>query len=946
MSFKLTDFITVSNTGITTFGSDGILINRTSADAYLFFQKSGTNRGAIYGGDASDGNGLRFFIGNNSDPSLSIVSNGQVGIGGTPSYTLHVSGNIIAVEDSAPALRLIGGTTSFDLKSDGGVFKVRDVSGGNELYHIAAGGSGYHKWYINDSLKMTLDSSGNVGIGVTPYTQNLIAGSLDLNGGAGVLGYDKRAYLTSNIVYNSGWKVKEAGYGAFILLGLSDGSFGFYNTTQGASAGDAVTETARLTISSGGDATFSGKSDITTSVSGFASTITNNKDDSQGLLVRTSDNDGGEYILDLQSSSSATGTNYASKFKVAKGGAATFSGNVEIDTNGGDGALGGTLKLSSTNTNVSARNWALINTWDNYGDLTFRVGNAQGDNPLTSGSTKMVITSGGNVGIGTTSPGASKLTISDGVAGYSTANVLLQVKRNATNSNDDTSRSAIMLANNSNAFTIAYGGTTDRLRFINGSGNEQLTLLNGGNLGIGTTAPVKTLDVQGQLAISNNASSYWYLDRNDSSGNFDIINDSNQVKLSISQGGETTITASYSGGTFPFRVGYLDGSSTYTPTFSIDDNGETTIMATSTSGLILAQTGQSYYHKIRNQGDGLYIGVDDGGQGGAGADLRIAIKGSEKMRITSGGDVAIGSSASKGFLNSNGTAFEFDVNRNPNTGVFGDTNKSHARIEMNGASGGSSILFKTASANNTTATTKLTISSGGAATFFGGFTYNENSSQAGFICKYTGATPLDVSISTYNNTFNIYNETNNVSILNYNQTTNAIAAPTGNLFCSNGNIIGGSASDLTGTHYFNKGASVNGGILYAGSSTTGRFSLVVQASDTAYNNSPATCLKVGGTSSTSRSISAAGTVNASGADYAEYMTKAVTDTIGKGDIVGVNSDGLLTTAFDDSISFVIKSTNPSLVGNDTWGIESEDEDDIEEARIKVDRIAFSWSSSL
>ena len=85
-----------------------------------------------------------------------------------------------------------------------------------------------------------------------------------------------------------------------------------------------------MRITSGGDATFSGKSDITTSVSGFASTITNNKDDSQGLLVRTSDNDGGEYILDLQSSSSATGTNYASKFKVAKGGDATFSGNVSL----------------------------------------------------------------------------------------------------------------------------------------------------------------------------------------------------------------------------------------------------------------------------------------------------------------------------------------------------------------------------------------------------------------------------------------------------------------------------------------------------------------------------------------------------------------------------------------------------------------------------------------
>ncbi|WP_292312118.1 hypothetical protein, partial [Marivivens sp.] len=41
---------------------------------------------------------------------------------------------------------------------------------------------------------------------------------------------------------------------------------------------------------------------------------------SQGLQVRTSDNDTGEFILDLQSSSSATGTDYASKFVVEKGG--------------------------------------------------------------------------------------------------------------------------------------------------------------------------------------------------------------------------------------------------------------------------------------------------------------------------------------------------------------------------------------------------------------------------------------------------------------------------------------------------------------------------------------------------------------------------------------------------------------------------------------------------
>ena len=80
-----------------------------------------------------------------------------------------------------------------------------------------------------------------------------------------------------------------------------------------------ASDTDLLTLASA-SLTVAGKLDITTSVSGFASTITNNKDDSQGVLIRTSDNDGGEYILDLQSSSSATGTDYASKFRVAKGG--------------------------------------------------------------------------------------------------------------------------------------------------------------------------------------------------------------------------------------------------------------------------------------------------------------------------------------------------------------------------------------------------------------------------------------------------------------------------------------------------------------------------------------------------------------------------------------------------------------------------------------------------
>ena len=142
-----------------------------------------------------------------------------------------------------------------------------------------------------------------------------------------------------------------------------------------------------------GNATFSGKSDITTSVSGFASTITNNKDDSQGLLVRTSDNDGGEYILDLQSSSSATGTNYSSKFKVAKGGDATFSGSVSLaDTK--------YIQLNNTSTD-----WRL--RADNAGRFVIQT---------SGGSEFFKISSGGNVGIGTSGTPTRKLQVLSGAS--------------------------------------------------------------------------------------------------------------------------------------------------------------------------------------------------------------------------------------------------------------------------------------------------------------------------------------------------------------------------------------------------------------------------------------------------------------------------------------------------------------------------------------------------
>ena len=67
-----------------------------------------------------------------------------------------------------------------------------------------------------------------------------------------------------------------------------------------------------------------------------------------------------------------------------------------------------------------------------------------------------------------------------------------------------------------------------------------------------------------------------------------------------------------------------------------------------------------------------------------------------------------------------------------------------------------------------------------------------------------------------------------------------------------------------------------------------------------------------------RSISAAGSLNANGTDYAEYMTKSGDFTVDKGDVIGINANGKITNKFSEALAFAVKSTNPCMVGGDAW----------------------------
>ena len=127
----------------------------------------------------------------------------------------------------------------------------------------------------------------------------------------------------------------------------------------------------------------------------------------------------------------------------------------------------------------------------------------------------------------------------------------------------------------------------------------------------------------------------------------------------------------------------------------------------------------------------------------------------------------------------------------------------------------------------------------------------------------------------------------------------------------------GTSHAISGNHYAT-GLPI---IQFGGDGTTNAvaFFAVNQQAWTA-SNAATTAIRVGCTTSASRSINAAGTINAAGADYAEYEYSNDI-TIAKGQIVGFKEDGTLTDKYVEAIRFAIKSTNPSIVGGDTWGIE-------------------------
>jgi hypothetical protein len=346
------------------------------------------------------GNDNTLSLGTNSATRLTVASGGNVGIGTTtPNQKLSIfnSTGDSAIEFSSLTGDPYKWTIGQDY-SDAGKFKISSSSA------------------LGTSDRFVIDGNGNVGIGTT----DTAGYKLNVNGQIKSTG--QQLYIDANTYFS----YTQRDVGEIGILGNGAQYFMNYDTAN-----------ARVLIGDG-NSTFGSKFGVAGNAS-IGSSYSSTAAPSDGLIVQ---------------------------------------GNVGI------GTTSPYSLLSISNSATTAANTPL-----------FTIASTTAGNSTT---TLMTVLANGNVGIGTASPSAN-LHVLTSVA----ANAILETSANQV--------SLLKFRTNGNDQGYVGYNTTNGGAFglFDGSGNLALSVINGGNVGIGTTSPGQKLSVAGDILGNNFIGSYF-----------------------------------------------------------------------------------------------------------------------------------------------------------------------------------------------------------------------------------------------------------------------------------------------------------------------------------------------------------------------------------------------------------------------------------------------------
>jgi hypothetical protein len=469
-------------------GSGNVGIGTASPSSILHIQTASGTASKLYIGQAAT---AAWSIGNNASANtfsiideqfsatrLFIGSSGNVGIGTTsPSLPLHVY-------NSAAALAYFESTNASGAytiwrnsgTSFGDVGSALGISGsGSASDFMVASRAGSMILGTSSAERMRITSAGNVGIGTTSPSYKL-----DVNGSSIFRGWSSMS-AGSPFAWNSVSGLYVAtGYSAAINTEIADGAMTFFTAPSG-TAGASATFTERMRITSAGNVGIGTTTPLgVLHISGLGAV---------GQLYADQYGTAGSNLL-LRS---ARGTQSAPT--------STLSG----DLLGSIGVRGYGATGFSSGGRAGLYMYAAENFTDTAQGTYLILGTAL--NGTASRAERMRITDAGNVGIGTTNTGGSKLCVQD-------SSILVRTDGDILKVNDVADTTYwFRLSRNSSDFEIS-NRQAGALKLLT-SDVERMRITSAGNVGIGNTSPSQKLDVTGAGVFSSTVTASGFFNSSD-----------------------------------------------------------------------------------------------------------------------------------------------------------------------------------------------------------------------------------------------------------------------------------------------------------------------------------------------------------------------------------------------------------------------------------------------